>query len=229
MGQNPPQGARHLSDSVYEYLTSGINSGRWKTGDKLPSEAELCQTLQASRSTVRSAIERLNGLGLVQSHQGKGTFVRNALPREHAEAMLHINGANRLDVFEFRKILESETAALAAMRATAEDVDELEESIRGMVEGEALEDIARQDMRFHEVLARCSGNMIIQGVFEVLHPTYAEMFMTNVTHMHKAGVGQHRQILLAIQRRDMQAARQAMLNHIDDAMRAVCSAPEDFT
>ena len=223
MPQDNNQTVRRLSDNVYQYLSEGISSGRWKTGDKLPSEAELCLELQASRSTVRSAIERLNGLGLVQSYQGKGTFVSNAVPREHAETMLHINGANRLDVFEFRKIIESQSAALAAMRATVADVEALEQSILAMAEANTLREIAGADMRFHQLIAKCSGNMIIQGVFEVLQPTYAEMFMTNVTHMHKAGVMQHREILLAIQQRNMEEARKRMLEHIDEAMRAVCS------
>lgn len=223
MTQEMHQSPRRLSDSVYDYLADGINSGRWRTGDKLPSEAELCLELNASRSTVRSAIERLNGLGLVQSFQGKGTFVSNAVPREHAEAMLHINRASRLDVFEFRKIIESQSAALAAMRATSADVAEMEKYILGMAEGETQQEIADQDMRFHQLIARCSGNMIIQGVFEVMYPTYAEMFMTNVAHMHKHGVNQHRHILLAIQSRNMEEARHSMLEHIDDAMRAVCS------
>ena len=226
MTQEMRQSPRKLSDSVYDYLADGINNGRWRTGDKLPSEAELCLELQASRSTVRSAIERLNGLGLVQSYQGKGTFVSNAVPREHAEAMLHINGASRMDVFEFRKIIESESAALAAMRATSADVEELEKSILAMAEGRTLREIAEQDMRFHQLIARCSGNRIIQGVFEVMYPTYAEMFMTNVAHMNKAGVMHHRKILLAIQSRSMESARKCMLEHIDDAMRAVSSQEE---
>lgn len=223
MSQTSVHPPKRLSDSVYQYLADGISAGRWRTGDKLPSEAELCQELDASRSTVRSAIERLNGLGLVQSFQGKGTFVSNLVPREHAEAVLHINGASRLDVFEFRKIIESESVALAAIRATAEDVAELEKSILAMAGADTLRDIAEHDMHFHQLIARCSGNMIIQGIYDVMRPTYAEMFMTNVTHMHKFGVTQHREILLAIQRRNMDAARRCMLEHIDDAMRAVCT------
>lgn len=224
MTQGTEQFPKRLSDSVYQYLADGISTGRWKTGDKLPSEAELCQELEASRSTVRSAIERLNGLGLVQSFQGKGTFVSNSMPREHAEAALHINSASRLDIFEFRKIIESESAALTAIRATASDVAEIEKSIASMSSAQTNEEIAEHDMRFHELIARCSGNMIIQGVFDVLRSSYAEMFMKNVEHMNKAGVLHHRQILLAIQSRDMEAARRCMLEHIDDTMRAVCSA-----
>ena len=51
------------TDQVFDHLSQGIASGRWKPGDKLPSEAELCRQLGASRVTVRSAISRLTGLG----------------------------------------------------------------------------------------------------------------------------------------------------------------------
>lgn len=222
MAQSAQQSSRRLSDNVYQYLTDGIREGRWKAGEKLPSEAELCSELETSRSTVRSALERLNGLGLVQSFQGKGTFVCAEIPHEPPRFSVRFDTSNRLDVFEFRRILESESAALAAMRATAADVEEIERSITSMADGQTMGEIAEQDLRFHHLIARCSGNAVIQGVFEVMRPIYAEMFMTNVSHMHKAGVQFHRRILLAIQSRDMQGSRQAMEEHIDDAMRAVC-------
>ena len=213
---------KKLTDQVYSYLFDGIRGGRWKAGSKLPSEAELCLELEASRSTVRSAIERLNGIGMVKSHQGKGTFVCQ-LPALSAETALHVEEAKRVDVFEFRRILESESAALTAIRATAANIEELERSVAAMAEGQTLREVAEQDMRFHELIARFSGNIIIQGIFEVMRPTYAEMFMVNVMTIHKAGVEGHRNILLAIQSRDIEAARRGMADHVKETMRAVCS------
>ena len=115
------------------------------------------------------------------------------------------------------------SAALAAIRATAEDVAEIEASITDMAQAVSDKETADADMRFHKLIARCSGNMIIQGIFDVMKPTYSEMFMQNVFHMKKTGVYFHRQIFLAIQSRDMEEARRHMLEHIDDAMRTVCS------
>ena len=213
-----------MSDTVYNYLSDGIRTGRWKIGDKLPSEAQLCRELDTSRTTVRGAIERLNGLGLAQSIRGKGTFVRRPKPNEHVAELLHMDGASRMDVFEFRKIIESESAALVAMRATAADVEALEKTILGMANGRSQKEVAKQDMEFHYLIASLSGNQIIKSVFEMLRPTYAGMFMTNVAQLHKAGVLHHRNILLAIQSRDMNAARQFMLEHLDDTMRSVCQS-----
>lgn len=211
-----------ISDSVFQYLNDGIISGRWKVGDKLPTEAQLCSQLGASRTTVRGAIGRLTGLGLAQSIQGKGTFVCTPPLPDNQNSLLHLENADRLSVFEFRKIIESESAALAAIRANSADVMEMEHSIVEMEAGRSPQDVAAQDMAFHYLVARASGNEIIQSIFEVMRATYARMFEANVAQLSNAGVENHRRILLAIQTRDMQGARQSMLNHLDDTMRSVC-------
>ena len=216
---NSRQSAR-TTESVLLYLSDGIREGRWKNGEKLPSEAQLCRELNVSRTTVRSAIGRLNGLGLAQSMQGRGTFVC-AVPKQDAEPLC-IQSANRLDVFEFRKIIESESVALAAIRATALDVQEMEKAVIDMTLGQTQQEVAEQDMLFHYLIARASGNKIILNVFEAMRDTYRQMFMNNVAHMHNAGAAYHRRILMAIQTRDMDAARKQMLDHLDDTMRLVC-------
>ena len=141
------------TDTVAEYLSEGIASGKWKPGEKLPSEAQLCSLLGASRVTVRSAIGRLTGLGLVQSRQGKGTYVCEPI-MSYEIPVLSIQSADWLSIFEFRKIIESESAALAAIRATAAEVRELGDSLVGMERGESLQEVADYDMRFHEIVAR---------------------------------------------------------------------------
>lgn len=70
--------ATKVNDSVYEQLLMKIKNGSWKSGDKLPSESELCAALGVSRGSVRSAIQRLKGMGLIEVKQGKGAFVCGA-------------------------------------------------------------------------------------------------------------------------------------------------------
>ena len=220
-----PQGRpSSVTQEVFRYLNDGIASGIWKPGDKLPSESELSAQLSASRISVRSAIGRLSGLGLVSSHQGKGTFV--CQPSEQGALnqlgnLLQPSNADRLSVFEFRKIMESESAALAAIRATSEHVRAMEESIVAMENAESDTLAAQQDMAFHRLIAQSTGNQVIIQVFEVMRDTYTRMFEDNVSLLGKRGVQFHRQILLAIQTRDMSSARQTMLEHLDDTMRAI--------
>lgn len=213
----------NLSEHVFQYLSDRIAAGVWKEGDRLPSEHQLCDLLGASRTTVRSAIGRLTGLGLAKSVRGKGTFVSAPIPSEDLSSLLHLNNTDRLSIFEFRKIIESESAALAALRADSTDVLEMEYSIMGMESGHSQENVAAQDMAFHYLIARAARNEIILRIFEVMRSTYARMFEDNIAKMGNAGVEHHRRILLAIQTRDMKAARQCMLNHLDDTMRSVCT------
>ena len=218
-------GAAGTAEAAFQYLMDGIRSGIWQDGDKLPSEAQLCRELQISRTSVRSALGRLSGLGLVQSIQGKGSFVRMQSPATVPDTSLFQN-ADRLDVFEFRRIIESESAALAAMRATAADIRALDATITSMSGESNAEEAAAQDMQFHYLIAKASGNELILGVFDMMHDTYRRMFRHNISYTRTVPIVQHRQILLAIQTRDMDGARRAMLEHLEDTMRDVCG--EEF-
>lgn len=216
-----------LSDRVFQYLSDGIRDGLWKAGDQIPTEAQLCSLLEVSRTTVRRAIGRLTGMGLAKSVQGRGTFVcQRALPEEESAATLRLEdqlkNIDRLTVFEFRKIIESESAALAAIRAKAVDVAEIEQSILAMEANHSQQETAGQDMAFHYLIARASGNDIIRYIFETMRTTYARMFEDNVAKLGNVGIEQHRRILLAIQTRDMESARQCMIKHVEDTMRLVC-------
>lgn len=210
-----------VTDGVFDYLRQNIYSGVWKPGDKLPSEAQLCAQLGASRITVRSALGRLSTLGLVHSWQGKGTFV-SSQPVMGSVFPLPVQNTDRLSVFEFRKIIEGESAALAAIRATSADVQVMQDSILGMETGKSAQEVAEQDMLFHSLIAKASGNEIIEWVFHTMQETYSRIFADNVMHRGNAGAEEHRRILLDIQVRDMEAARQHMISHLDSAMRFVC-------
>ena len=216
-------GRSGTSENAFQYLNDGIRNGRWKPGEKLPSEAQLCKELGMSRTSVRSAIGRLAGLGLVQSMQGKGTFITENEEPDHSDTV-QMKEAGLLDIYEFRKIIESESAALAAIRATPADIKEMEETIEGMSQETTAEEVVEQDMRFHRLIARASGNAVVQGVFSAMQETYEKMFRISVAQMHDDGFRYHRQILLAIQTRNVENARKCMLEHLENTMRIVCGS-----
>ena len=85
---------------VYSALERGIRSGRWKRGDRLPSEAQLVRDFGASRITVGRAVRDLQQAGLVERHAGSGTFVRGARgPAAHSFGLL-IPDLGETDIFE---------------------------------------------------------------------------------------------------------------------------------
>lgn len=201
-----------ISENVFEYLQSNLSSGTWKPGQRIPSERELCATLGVSRVSVRSAIGKLKGMGLLESRQGGGTFVS---PKQMED---------EVSVFEFRHILECESAALAAMRATQSQIIRLEEINLCMAEAESNADIAGYDLMFHLTLAQATNNPIIMNVMDTYKDSFFSMFEQNVAVLGKEGVDSHERIIRSIQVRDSEGARQNMREHLQNTEKARHSA-----
>jgi DNA-binding FadR family transcriptional regulator len=114
-----------LGEQVALQLAEMIAERRWKTGEKLPPEMELCAALNVGRSTLREGLKSLAFIGMVRMRAGDGTYVaepaRGLLDRILAKGLLKTE-KDLADVCETRMILEIELAGLAAEPATAEDV-----------------------------------------------------------------------------------------------------------
>ena len=116
---------RRLYEEIVQQFHALIRQGTLKHGDRLPSERELSEQFKVSRSSVREAIRSLELQGLVVSRRGSGTFINT----ENLEAALDLVAANLnigeaalQDVFEMRHLMEPHIAALAAQRATHDEV-----------------------------------------------------------------------------------------------------------
>ncbi|MCD6397239.1 MAG: FadR family transcriptional regulator, partial [Spirochaetaceae bacterium] len=118
---------RRLSEEVLRKLQSMIIDGTYKTGDQLPSERELSELFQVSRASVREALRVLGTLGFLDSRVGigGGTFVKKISIDALLNPFSEILGNEKeliIEMFEFRRILETEIARLAALRRTEEDL-----------------------------------------------------------------------------------------------------------
>jgi GntR family transcriptional repressor for pyruvate dehydrogenase complex len=71
-------GVKKVTDAIYEKLMQKVSTSEWPSGYRLPSENELARLFAVSRNSVRSALQRLNTLGIIESRNGDGTFVRNS-------------------------------------------------------------------------------------------------------------------------------------------------------
>src|ERR1041384_7503928 len=132
---------------IYEEVVNQIHDllreGSFKAGDQLPSERELAETFKVSRTSVREALRALETQGLIVSRTGMGNFVVDlpveALPGPLARLLID-EEKSRVELFELRKIIEPDIAALAAERATERDVAQLKkilaEQIQAVKRGE---------------------------------------------------------------------------------------------
>lgn len=203
-------------EQITESLKNEISNGTYPPGSKLPSEAVLCQTYQVSRTSIRSAIHSLVAEGIIETYQGKGSFI-STRPSLHSTS-IYISPANRLDMFEFRRIFEVECVALAALRADESILARMKQTIAYMQNTTDPEETVKMDMEFHYLVAKATGNTIMAEIFNMMKPQYEKMFIANVAMRKNDGYKEHLQIVSAIESRNPETARQYMAQHLNYSM-----------
>src|SRR5580700_5579656 len=143
-----------VMDMVARKIEQLVRCGELKAGDRLPPEPQLAQRLDVSRSSLREALKGLMYLGLIKSRAGDGTYIQSSLTRvlnQHFQWMILLNEVKHLEIYELRKIIEPDVAALAAKRATRADIERLEAALEGMAEGRGNPKVFHAfDIRFHD-------------------------------------------------------------------------------
>ena len=216
-----------IYEEVVNQIHDLIRQAKIKAGDQLPSERELAETFGVSRTSVREALRALEAQGLVISRTGAGTFVAD-LPIESLVAPLAtllIEEKDALtDIFEMRKLIEPQIAALAAERATRRDIERLSKILakqRGQVEQGKTG--VEADAEFHYSIGQATQNQalekLVSGLMEILSRSREESLQT--PGRSQASLDSHYKILSAIEDHDQERARQAMLYHIEQVERNV--------
>ena len=207
----------HLSDQVAEVLAAEIRAGRLAVGEKLPTEVALVEQFSVSRTVVREAVSRLKSLGLVDSRQGSGMYVRDA-------------GFSPLN-FDAR----SEVAALATQRCTPTDVQRIRRSISALEQAVlAGGDGVDEDIQFHRAIAEAARNPFLIGTLE-----YLGQFLRGATRVTRANEArradfarqvqdEHEMIARAIEAGDPAVARLAASRHMDNAIQRIEQADPSF-
>ncbi|MBQ7736208.1 MAG: FadR family transcriptional regulator [Oscillospiraceae bacterium] len=161
----PTSGYLTRSEEVYNGIVFRISEGFWNDGDKLPSEAQLCEMFGVSRSSVRAAIQRLLAQGLVETRVGIGSFVR--IPyKEKEHPQKELSSSQFLEFFEFRQAIEFKAIELFAYRATENDFRALEYALIHMENSDDLAEFSRWDYEFHAAIIAGAHNSYIQEAFD---------------------------------------------------------------
>lgn len=214
-----------LSDRLYNLLLARIDAGELKEGDKLPSENEISLAFKMSRPVIREAVLRLQADGLVYTRQGAGSFVKARPPKSLSNFTSPTDIPELLRCFEARLPMEGATAALAAQRATAEDLKAIEAALLAMEAEMDQGSIAdKADFDFHLAIANATGNEFHVSILKTLHAaTRSGMRITlKLTKLDsreclKRVKEEHRAIYDAISHGDVTGADIAMRHHIQSA------------
>lgn len=225
-----------LALTVADALGAEIRSGRLAPGAKLPTEAALVMRYQVSRTVVREALSRLKSLGLVESRQGSGVYVRADGPVEPLR--FDGDGGSReavVQMVELRRALEAESAALAAQRRTPEDVAAIRAAVLALDAAvRDGRDGVDEDLRFHQSIAAAARNPFLDSTLAYLARFQrGGIRVTRANEARRADFAaqvraEHRAIAEAIEAGDATRARKAAARHMSNAIRRILAADPVF-
>jgi len=216
-----------IHGKVARELGTAIVAGRYRPGEILYGEIDASDRLRVSRTAYREAIRILSAKGLVESRPKIGTRVSpqaewHLLDPDVLQWIFETQPDEVLleNLFELRKIIEPEAAALAAQRRTKEHLAVMKESLRGMGEYTLLTKEGRDaDREFHAALLSASNNAFLismtSGVSAAI--SWTTISKQRLTPHHRDPVPDHQSVYDAIDAGDAGAARLAMINLVDMA------------
>lgn len=211
-------------DSIREM----ISSGELSPGDRLPPEGELAERLGVSRGSLREAVRALSQINVLDVRRGDGTYVKSLAPNELLSGLvlaLELMQTEGLEeVLEVRRLLLPSAAALAAQRATDDQiaamhgvVDELETEID-------QDEIERLNRRFTALLGDATGNETLALFLRALHMKGTHVrraWLTADPVRREMGFAHQQMLLAAIERRDGDMARSVSTVQIDERQRFI--------
>jgi GntR family transcriptional repressor for pyruvate dehydrogenase complex len=221
MGRFKPIKQFRISEEVLSQLKESILLGKFKSGEKLPSERELTEEFQVSRAVIREAIRILEITGFVTLRQGPtgGAFVTDLSFDHVGNAFLDLFLANKVSIPELANVrlyIEPEVARLAALNATKEDKKRLMEA----QEGEFLSVVTTaarivQFQKVHHVIAESCQNHFYEAISKsMLRLTYEVVEAVDPDHEALHMPGEHKPIIDAVISANAEAARAAMKTHM---------------
>jgi DNA-binding FadR family transcriptional regulator len=208
-----------VPDLVQDRVVRLIDSGELAVGDRLPTEPELARLLGVARSSVRTALQRLQARGVLEVNRGRGWFVSSTAPasRQLPDALTGPD-FDLLEVMEVRISLEAAAVALAATRLSSSDCDEIAKLSRDHrdAQHDKAESLLATDEAFHRAIVAGTGNTYLLALYDSLTPLMADWRSRSFTtqEIHRRSARDHDQIVWQLRRGDEMGARLAMTGHL---------------
>lgn len=191
---------------------------------RLPPEAQLAEELGVTRARLRGILKRLEAEGLIWRHVGKGTFVGERSLTTALESLPEV--LSPLEAFEARMVLEPQLAALAALRATPRNIEEMRDCLARMEKIGNWGDWAVWDERLHRLVAKAAGNTLLLALYDMVRESAPSGMRHRFQHVFapgpRAGANQeHHAYVEAIADRDSRRAERLMAIHLQSIREAL--------
>jgi GntR family transcriptional repressor for pyruvate dehydrogenase complex len=210
-----------LTKLAIDTLRRFILTDDMKSGDQLPSERELSESLSVSRNIVREALSVLVAEGLIVKYPGRGIFITNFnrdLVAPQVTVSVDYNGRSLSALSEARASLELGAIGLIARRITDAQLDQLDQLNRAFEENlRQHRSTVKDDLTFHKVLVESSQNPVLIGMIPLLIEHFRLSVMHQpavIFHNPERIIGEHQRIIAALRAHNPGQARLALLEHL---------------
>lgn len=214
---------------IVEQISAMIAGGELKPEERLPSERTLSASLGIGRQSLREALSVLEAVGLIEVRHGIGTFVRaDALAKSPEVSRNEVDEINPFTFLEARRVIEPEVAALAAKRATEQEMEKMDAALAAFKGSDSSGKTEHElDRAFHLALARGAHNDILYRSMSMITEQMSSQLWMVMKEKSLEAPGRpelfhkdHEAILEAIKLRDHKRASQAMLAHLKGVERS---------
>ncbi len=233
-----PVDHQKTANAVVEQIEDLILKGVLHSGDKLPAERDLADRLKVSRPVLRDALKILEERELIEARRGGGTYVADLIGPIFSETVVQLIARHPSavsDYFEFRRGIEGQAAAQAAMRAAPSDLARLEEIINQMQLAHEAEDRhaeSRLDVAFHHAVGEAAHNVVMLHTLRSCYRLLENGVFYNRGRLYHHPTArselllQHKAIADAIHAGDPVTARRTSEEHIDYVRGTLAEAEE---
>lgn len=223
---------RIVFHKLIDTLQERIRNGTWLPGERLPSIQSLSQEFQVSPASVREALRSLQSMGIVKIEHGRGVFVITSRdPTELAAYFQDLNLGLVIALAETRQILEPELSALAAERASNEELDEIVRLAHEMeMLAEQGADFSEPDVMFHRKIAQASHNPVLGKMIDSVNDLLLQSRRLTASEpgMTARAVRYHLLIAHALHERNATLAHSLMFSHMRDTLNSILRVESRF-
>lgn len=212
----------NAASTLRDFILASLRSGRWRVGDRLPTERALSEQFGLSRGSVRKVLQELRELGAISQTVGSGTYVT-----EQAPAVLQAMGGDDpvhqtspAELMEARLALEPAILEMVVANATPADFERMRHCCEQAEAAATLEEFEYWDGLLHEVIAGAARNSFVASVFRLMNQVRSQSewgalkrrSVTPERRLHYQA--EHRQLVEAIRDRDLAQARAVATEHL---------------
>ena len=218
-----------ISQIVVDQICNAIAAGRYKPGDKIPTEKELANSFECGRNSVREAIQIMVSHGILEIKRAEGTFVSSGINKAMVNPLVYglilNNGNSKKEMIEFQIEIDKAVSRMSAKNRTEHDIEKLTIAYDRLIDAlskkpQDIQDIFEKDKYFHQIVVDSTHNrfmgIVYSAIWELLGEIINEEILAALNAEPELMHDMHTNIYNAIITKNEIAATEAIIPYVSE-------------